>query len=100
MNPAEEWTNVNYIMELVKNEGDADCERAFDFLLAELRAARSACDAYDQAVCYNSVAYRCGISDWRGSTKELEHVQELARESLRLPQHREDCPICQGLIKR
>jgi hypothetical protein len=29
------WTRVNYIMELVKNEGDAECERAFDFLLAE-----------------------------------------------------------------
>jgi len=30
---AREWTNVNQVMELVKQEGDANCERAFDFLL-------------------------------------------------------------------
>ena len=34
---AHEWANVNYVMELVKNEGDKDCERAFDFLILQLR---------------------------------------------------------------
>ncbi len=37
-----EWTNVNQVMELVKQEGDAACERAFDFLLAEVRRERDA----------------------------------------------------------
>ena len=37
---AEEWTRVNQVMELVKQEGDARCEAAFDFLLQSLRLAR------------------------------------------------------------
>jgi hypothetical protein len=36
---AREWTNVNQVMELVKQEGDANCERAFDFLLSALAAS-------------------------------------------------------------
>lgn len=32
----QEWQNVNQVMELVKHEGDAACERAFDFLIRAL----------------------------------------------------------------
>jgi hypothetical protein len=45
MTEAEEWSRVNYIMELVKNEGDAECEAAFDFLLAEVRYLRALRDS-------------------------------------------------------
>lgn len=37
MSEQDEWTNVNYIMEIVRNEGDASCERAFDFLLDRVK---------------------------------------------------------------
>lgn len=33
---AAAWRNVDCVMELVKNEGDRDCERALDFLRAEV----------------------------------------------------------------
>jgi hypothetical protein len=33
LNRDHEWANVQYVYELVKNEGDATCLRAFDFLL-------------------------------------------------------------------
>ena len=35
----QEWTRVNQVMELVKQEGDANCEAAFDFLRSQLAAA-------------------------------------------------------------
>lgn len=35
----QEWQRVNQVMELVKQEGDANCEAAFDFLLRTLAAA-------------------------------------------------------------
>ena len=40
MDVEQEWTRVNQVMELVKQEGDANCEAAFDFLLATLAVAR------------------------------------------------------------
>lgn len=37
-----EWTNVNQVMELVKQEGDVNCERAFDFLVSIARGEQHA----------------------------------------------------------
>ena len=46
----EDWRNVEQIHELVKQEGDARCERAFDFLLEKYRNAVRALAEKDAAV--------------------------------------------------
>lgn len=60
---AHGWTRVNYIMELVKNEGDAECEAALDFLLAERRLSiaeeREACARLSEEREWESNAAEC-----------------------------------------
>ena len=41
----EEWRNVDQVHELVKQEGDAACERALDFLLRQANLGRAVVEA-------------------------------------------------------
>ena len=91
---AEQWTQINQVIELVKQEGDVRCSESFDWLLAEVKHVSKEISWFEEAKKLaekvsrqetalreiSRIMHKC-IDQW-GDNVNYETVADLADKAL------------------